>query len=106
MGARPHAASYRDPSARIFEGGGRLFRFLDAAGLERHRRVVATGLTERLVADGLLVPARDAPELADEARRAGYAGALEHERLPFVSYPYEWPFALLRRAALLPLDIH
>jgi ribosomal protein L11 methylase PrmA len=28
-----------------------------------------------------------------------------HARLPLISYPYEWPFALLKRAALLHLDI-
>ena len=31
---------------------------------------------------------------------------LEHPKLPFVSYPYEWPFSLLKRAALLHLQTH
>ena len=30
---------------------------------------------------------------------------LEHERIPFVSYPYEWTFDMLRDAALLQLEI-
>ena len=30
---------------------------------------------------------------------------LEHEKLPFVSYPYEWSFEMLRDAALLQLDL-
>jgi hypothetical protein len=30
---------------------------------------------------------------------------LRHERIPFVSYPYEWSFAMLRDAALLQLDL-
>jgi hypothetical protein len=30
---------------------------------------------------------------------------LRHERIPFVSYPYEWPFSMLKRAALLQLDL-
>ena len=32
-------------------------------------------------------------------------GVLRHERLPFVSYPYEWPFEMLREAALLQLGL-
>ena len=36
-------------------------------------------------------------------RAAAYL--LRHSRLPFLSYPYEWPFALLKRAALFHLDI-
>jgi hypothetical protein len=31
--------------------------------------------------------------------------ALRHERIPFVSYPYEWSFSMLRRAALLQLEL-
>ncbi|HZJ29491.1 MAG TPA: hypothetical protein VFD37_05835 [Solirubrobacterales bacterium] len=30
---------------------------------------------------------------------------LRHERIPFVSYPYEWTFGMLRDAALLQLDL-
>jgi hypothetical protein len=56
-------------------------------------RLVAT---ER-VGGGSGLPA----ELAD----AGYAAVLAHERIPFVSYPYEWPFGMLRDAALLQLEL-
>ena len=41
-----------------------------------------------------------APELAD-----GWAALLRHERIPFVSYPYEWTFGMLRDAALLQLEL-
>jgi hypothetical protein len=30
---------------------------------------------------------------------------LRHERVPFISYPYEWTFSMLKDAALLELDI-
>ena len=33
------------------------------------------------------------------------AAVLRHERIPFVSYPYEWTFGMLRDAALLQLDL-
>ncbi|MCC6948214.1 MAG: class I SAM-dependent methyltransferase [Bradyrhizobiaceae bacterium] len=31
---------------------------------------------------------------------------MEHPRIPFISYPYEWSFAVHRAAALLHLDLH
>jgi SAM-dependent methyltransferase len=37
--------------------------------------------------------------------RAGAAGVLRHEAIPFVSYPYEWPFSMLKDAALLQLSL-
>ena len=36
---------------------------------------------------------------------AGLAAVLRHERVPFVSWPFEWPFSMLRDAALLILDL-
>ena len=35
----------------------------------------------------------------------GVSAVLKHERISFISYPYEWSFAMLRRAALLHLEI-
>ena len=51
----------------------------------------------------LLPSAADAPQglIVD-----GCAGVLEHERIPFVSYPYEWTFSMLKDAALLQLDLN
>ena len=34
-----------------------------------------------------------------------YEAVLRHERIPFVSYPYEWTFSMLQDAAILHLDL-
>ncbi len=36
---------------------------------------------------------------------AAGSGRSSHERIPFVSYPYEWTFSMLKDAALLQLDL-
>jgi len=47
-----------------------------------------------------------AAELLREADPSGsWVAALSHERVPFVSYPYEWPFSMLKDAALLQLRL-
>jgi hypothetical protein len=48
----------------------------------------------------------DGAEAPPSLRGADYAGVLRHERIPFVSYPYEWTPGMLRAAALLTLDIN
>ncbi len=67
--------------------------------------VRASGLHQRLVERGLLQPHTevDASELGNAAQGASHV--LEHPRLPFLSWPYEWPFAALKAAALLQLDL-
>lgn len=67
--------------------------------------VRASGLVEELQSDGRLIGENqvDAAVLGEHA--AGASIVLEHPRLPFISYPYEWPFRALQAAALLHLDI-
>lgn len=95
-----HPASFRDPDAGIFIAGSRVLRALTREAAERYdaaREVVAA-----LEKDGMVVRTRESAEAPPQ----GFDRMLEHEAIPFVSYPYEWPFALLKRAALLHLDLH
>jgi ribosomal protein L11 methylase PrmA len=93
--------SFRDPSGFVFQRDGTIYRQVNRTFAERYDRVAASGLYDLLHAEGLLVPHREVPiELAasPEAHRV-----LEPEPLAFVSYPYEWPFGLLKDAALVTL---
>jgi ribosomal protein L11 methylase PrmA len=67
--------------------------------------VRGSGLVDALVSDQKLVGETlvDASILGEHAYGAHYV--LEHPRLPFISYPYEWSFSALKAAALLHLDI-
>jgi SAM-dependent methyltransferase len=81
---------------------GEIYRALSRAGVEDWQALAATPLKD----DARLIPTEaveldDLPELAGEPA----AGALRHERVPFVSYPYEWPFSMLKDAALLQLGL-
>ena len=54
---------------------------------------------------GWLIDAEELPSglLAEVPSEAVYV--IEHPRIPFISYPYEWCFGMLRDAALLHLDL-
>lgn len=100
---RRDPASFRDPAGFVFYENGAVRRAVTAYGLEHARAVRATGLIDRLIAKGAL--------LAEQVAATSLSGhpdvalVLEHPRLPFISYPYEWPFRALQAAALLHLDI-
>ena len=99
------AGSFRDPGGQVFERGGRIFRTVMPPAAAAFESVRASGLYDRLIERGLLQPHQVvAPAELGEAA-AGASHVLEHPRLPFVSHPYEWPFAALRSAALLQLDL-
>jgi hypothetical protein len=96
----PEPASFRDPGNQVFYAGGEVLRGLRGAAVEDWRALSATGFFPRLVGEGKLV----ATEPADRGEH-DYDLVLRHERVPFISYPYEWAFSMLRDAALLHLEI-
>ncbi|QQP90769.1 hypothetical protein IGS68_05965 [Skermanella sp. TT6] len=101
--------SFRDPSGHVFEADGRIFRTIAARALADYAFVRDSGVLRRLAADGRLVASEEVdPALLPLSLGAEVRGApivVEHPRIPFVSYPYEWPFPALKAAALLHLDL-
>jgi hypothetical protein len=90
----------------VFTTPDGVFRALSAAGLEEWRAVAASPLWRELQDEGRVVATEEAAVGAlPELLTGDAAGVLRHERVPFVSYPYEWPFAMLKDAALLQLEL-
>jgi ribosomal protein L11 methylase PrmA len=98
-----HSASFRDPAGFVFREGPHVRRAVTDYGLPHLRAVRATGLVNRLIAGGQLWPEREIATTLDGHPEVRLV--LEHPPLPFVSYPYEWPFRALQAAALLHLDV-
>ena len=84
-----------------------MLRALSPQGLEDYERLEASAFFGRAMEAARIVRTTRAPDpaSAQELLPGGVAAVLEHERVPFVSYPYEWPFGMLRDAALLELDL-
>ncbi len=109
LDARSEPGSFRDPESRIFYSGGDVYRALSQEGLDDFKALQGTKLFEKFSADGRLVRTELVASTADlpqDLLVKDCAGALKHERIPFVSYPYEWTFSMLKDAALLQLDLN
>ena len=104
------AGSFRDPAGTVFLAEGRVFRTIEELKLDDYQLLRSSCMLEKLSASGMLIGT--CPITAAELP-AGLANGLpqrprlwvEHERVPFISYPYEWSFGLLQRAALHYLDL-
>jgi len=98
----PEPASFRDPDNQVgYDAHGQVLRVLRGAAVEDWRALAGATFFADLVADGRICrtePVDPDPDAAGEL-------TLRHERIPFISYPYEWTFAMLRDAALLHLDL-
>ena len=100
------SGSFRGPDTRVFHHDGSVFRCLTEPALADWTCLAATDFYARFTEQGRLIPTTlvDArTHLPDLEVR--WAAVLKHERVPMISYPYEWTFSMLRDAALLQLDL-
>lgn len=99
---RRDSGSFRDPSGFIYYDNGVVKRRINPVYLPCYRHLTESGLYKELVKNGLLAPHKELPgELPPEEGLV-----IQPLRIPFISYPYEWSFGMLRDAALLTLRIH
>lgn len=105
-GARPEPGSFRDPANRVFYVDGQVLRGLGPQAAEDWRALTESTFFPALMAAGKICATEPVESTTLPAGDGGpWAAVLRHERIPFVSYPYEWSFAMLRDAALLHLEI-
>ena len=97
--------SFRDPAGRVFDLGDRILRTVSEQGAGDYERLRRSDLLARLIGDRKLVAATEVDGAALGAAGHSSRYVLEHPRLPFIAYPYEWSFSLLKAAALFHLDL-
>ena len=96
--------SYRDRNGAVFYANGAVYRGISDRALANWESLSAAPFFTDFVTQGKIVATEQAP--SSLASAAGeWAAFLKHERIPFVSYPYEWPFSMLKDAALLHLEL-
>ncbi|MEA3222466.1 MAG: SAM-dependent methyltransferase, partial [Thermodesulfobacteriota bacterium] len=97
-----NSGSFRDPSGYVFSRDGKIYRSIFEPGVKDFEATRDAGIYDKLIEDKLLLYHEevDIGDLAPD----GTVYCLNHPRLPMVSYPWEWPFSMLKEAALLHLD--
>jgi hypothetical protein len=100
-------ASFRDPASSVAYLDGRVLRGLTREGAEDFQALAAAPFYERAMADGRLVGTSEVSleGLPQSQRGDAWVGVLEHQRIPLVTYPYEWTFSMLKDAALTHMDL-
>ncbi len=91
-----------DDAGEPFLSGGRVLRGLFPGCAAAVREVLAICEANDLFRYGI-VPTRELRE--DPHPELGYEAVLEHDRVPFITYPHEWPASMLREAALFHVSL-
>ena len=98
--------SFRDPAGQIFQKDGRIYRTVNPTAADDFVFVQGTAFYPKAVSEGRLIRTEQVPPATLNGHATGASYVIEHPRLPFVSYPYEWTFGMLKAAALFHLDFH
>lgn len=98
--------SYRDPSGYVFINNGRIFRAVHESFSSNLSQARKADIYKRAAKYGFLIDTCEVEDISVFGLEKGVSHVLEHERVPYVSYPYEWTFDKLKRAALHHLEFH
>ncbi len=103
MTATREPSSFRDPDGFVFFEDGLPFRVVKSSFQEDFDAIKTSGLWQSLQGQGDLI---DHEEVRfSEAEFPGAIAVLKPEKVPFISYPYEWGFSQLKDAALQTLKV-
>ena len=94
--------SFRDPSGFIFYENENVFRSINFSYKKDFDHLVNSGLYDELVQKNLLIKHS---EVKEEKNNTSQYKKLLVEKIPFISYPYEWSFNQFKDAILLTLKI-
>lgn len=109
------ASSFRDPAGQLLQMEGRIFRLVQAVATQDVEQFLSSHRFVELSESGHLVQTSvldlDKTKILLRDRGIGlldeseFGMALEHEKIPFVSFPAEWPPEMLYVAGLLTIEL-
>lgn len=100
--------SFRDPAGSIFSSGSRVFRTVSDSGFPVLKEFLNSETGQSWVGSGRVVRSREvSPDQVPAVSEAAFSGAhlLEHDRIWFPSYAYEWPREMLFAAGDLTIEL-
>jgi SAM-dependent methyltransferase len=108
-------SSFRDPAGQLVCVDNRIFRFVNPQGLSALKDFLLTETAHSFQKAARLVSSRalTAEQAAMLRNRMSWrvpgidaeCGVLEHSKIDFPSFPYEWPPEMLHAAGVLTLDL-
>lgn len=114
----PLPSSFRDPCGQVFMDASRICRTVNHSYSQHWEACVQSGLFAAVTASRQLIPFSERPATGGDGGAGGSSDSassgsaavqawkvLDVEKVPCITYPYEWCFSQLQDAALLTLDL-
>ncbi|MFP4845453.1 class I SAM-dependent methyltransferase [Winogradskyella sp. PE311] len=93
-----HSSSFRDPSGYVFVENEDIKRVIHPIYFEQYKSLTDSGFYNTLFKNELLISHIELEKNESEI-------VIKAEKIPFITYPYEWSFNMYKEAALLTLKL-
>ena len=94
--------SFRDRSGFLFYYENEIYRIINFSYKKQYEKFMNSELYQKLEEKNLIITHSEIENLDIDC---DYYKIIKPEKIPFISYPYEWSFSQLKDAALLTLRI-
>ena len=93
--------SFRDDRGHIYLIDGKIYRTINRSAIEQYKDLIQNKIISKSINNNYLV---NTTEVSNEIPNSNFKDPIykivQHEKIPFISYPYEWSFSQLKEAAL------
>ena len=98
--------SFRDQAGKIFYLNNKVYRIITSEGSERLKFLEENQIIEKSIKNNYLIKSKVVSNKIINESLSKNEIVYEHEKIPYISYPYEWSFSQLKAAALHHLEFH
>lgn len=101
------SGSFRDRKARVLYHNNQVFRCLTKQAIIDFRALIETEFFKEAILKNQIIGTFevDFETVPSDLTDKNFTALLIHNRIPFISYSYEWTFSMLKDAAILHLEL-
>jgi ribosomal protein L11 methylase PrmA len=107
MMLKNESASFKDDAGKVFYFNNRVFRTVNNNYSEEYEYIKKKDIYNSLIEKKILINSWEVNKDIENEIKLNFNNLykiLEHEKLEYWSYPYEWTFSQLKKAAIFHLD--
>ncbi len=98
--------SFRDPEGHVFSYENEIYRTLSSGAYARMNTLLNLPFFNKWVEEGKIIPTKLLKATDTFPKKVSVGDhVLWHEKIEYLTYPFEWSFSMLKDAGLLMLDL-
>ena len=100
MNLKRNNGSFRDNRGHVYTYDDKVFRSITKYGKEQYLNLKNHNILNESIENNFLIESEEIDKNLYDIKNQNIEFLLEHKKIPFITYPYEWSFNQLKDAAV------